>query len=107
MNPKHAIHLSSTGESYPCAEGQDVLRAMETLGRRGIPVGCRNGGCGLCKVRITHGEFAQGRMSRAFVSATEEDDGVVLACRVFPRSDLAIDPLAPLTRCLNRHKASA
>jgi ferredoxin len=107
MNTKHAIHLAITGEHYACAESQDVLRAMEALGRRGIPIGCRNGGCGLCKVRITEGEFAHSKMSRAFVSESEEHDGVVLACRVFPRGDLAIEPLAPLARCINRHKAQA
>ena len=29
-----------------------LLRGMERLGRRGIPVGCRGGGCGVCKVQV-------------------------------------------------------
>lgn len=107
MKTKHAVHLVNTSERYTCSESQDVLRAMEQLGRRGIPIGCRNGGCGLCKVRITCGEFTHCKMSRTFVSETEEAAGVVLACRVFPRSDLDIDALAPLARCLTRYKVTA
>lgn len=106
MAERHSIHLANTDERYPCAESQDILRAMEVLSRKGIPVGCRGGGCGICKVRITHGPYEIRKMSRAFVSEREEDSGVVLACRVFPRGDLRLDALDVLARCVER-KAKA
>ena len=43
--PSHTITLSD-GQSYRCPDSESLLRGMETLGKKGIPVGCRNGGCG-------------------------------------------------------------
>ncbi|MDP3926663.1 MAG: 2Fe-2S iron-sulfur cluster binding domain-containing protein, partial [Hydrogenophaga sp.] len=49
--PKVAVHVAQTGEQYPCASNESLLTGMLRLGRKGIPVGCVNGGCGVCKVR--------------------------------------------------------
>ena len=90
--PKVTVHVENTGETYPCAIGESLLQGMLKLGRRGIPVGCVNGGCGVCKVRIVAGQVrALGPVSRAHVSADEEACGVTLACRVAP-----LTPLEPL-----------
>lgn len=86
----HQVIIDNTGESYRCGEDVNVLAAMEQVCCHGIPVGCRNGGCGACKIRIISGRFQTKKMSRAVVSAAEECDGCVLACRTFPRSDLRI-----------------
>lgn len=102
MVERHRIYLSNTDEYYNCAEDQDVLRAMEALGRRGIPVGCRGGGCGICKVRVTRGHYDSRKMSRAFVSAEEENADVALACCVYPRGDLWLEALDKLARCVVR-----
>jgi len=63
---------------------------MERLGKRGIPVGCRGGGCGVCKVEILSGSYRARVMSRSCISAREEAAGTVLACRVWPESDIRI-----------------
>jgi len=102
MTTYHRIHLSNTDDHYRCAEDLDVLRAMEALGRRGIPVGCRGGGCGICKVRVTEGDYDARKMSRAYISAEDEQAGVVLACRVFPRGNLKLEAVDQLARCLQR-----
>jgi ferredoxin len=91
MGQRYAVRLDNTGETFACRDDQNVLLGMEALGRRGIPVGCRGGGCGVCKVRVSAGSYETGRMSRACVSAEEEADGVVLACKLFPRSDLSLE----------------
>jgi ferredoxin len=85
------VRIENTGESFRCGEGQNVLNAMEQLRRKGIPVGCRNGGCGVCKVRVTGGRYTAQKMSRACVTAEEEAQGMALACRIFPESDLEVD----------------
>ncbi len=41
---KYTVAIANTGERYACAPDRNLLDAMEQLGRRGIPVGCRNGG---------------------------------------------------------------
>jgi len=83
--PEVTVLVEQTGEHYPCAISESLLRGMLRLGRKGIPVGCVNGGCGVCKVRIVEGDVTMlGPVSRAHVSAEEEAGGFTLACRVAP-----------------------
>lgn len=89
----HQVSIANTGEAFRCAEDVHVLAAMEHARCHGIPVGCRNGGCGACKVRITAGRFETRKMNRAVVSAAEEAEGIVLACKTYPRSDLSVQVL--------------
>jgi ferredoxin len=89
----HRVCIESTGESFACGEDVHVLAAMEQASCHGIPVGCRNGGCGACKVRITSGSFHTKKMNRAVVSAAEEADGCVLACKLYPQGDITVKAL--------------
>ncbi len=103
----YTVLIANTGERYPCRADQSLLAAMEGLGRKGIPVGCRGGGCGVCKVLIQAGTVRCERMSRAHVSVEEETCGHVLACRSFPTSDLDLRAVARMARCLERTSATA
>src|SRR5437667_12327607 len=79
--PKLNVCVAQTGETYACAADESLLRGMLRLGRKGIPVGCVNGGCGVCKVRIVDGSVTPlGPISRAHVSVEEECAGLTLAC---------------------------
>ena len=89
----HQVTIANTGEVFRCAEDVHVLAAMERACCHGIPVGCRNGGCGACKVRITAGSYQTRKMNRAVITAAEEADGCVLACKTYPRSDIAVQVL--------------
>lgn len=84
------VRISETGECFPCDPGQSVLEGMVQLGRRGIPLGCRGGGCGVCKVEVVSGCFEHKTMSRSHVSEEDEQQGRVLACRILPGSDLEL-----------------
>lgn len=93
------VEVTNTGESYPCAKNENLLRGMVRLGRRGIPVGCINGGCGICKVRILSGEVeVVGPISRAHVSEEEEAQGITLACRVAPRSAVVLTVVGKMSK---------
>ncbi|EWS64335.1 Ferredoxin--NAD(P)(+) reductase CarAd [Hydrogenophaga sp. T4] len=71
--PKFAVNVAQTDETFPCAANESLLTGMLRLGRKGIPVGCVNGGCGVCKVRILDGDIkALGPISRAHVTREEE-----------------------------------
>ncbi len=98
----HTVEIAGSGLRYPCAPEQNLLRAMEVLGQRGIPAGCRGGGCGVCKVRIEAGHYHAGKVSRACLSEAEERDGLVLACKTYPDSDIRLQPVALLRRCLEK-----
>ena len=65
----HRISIEDSGESFACAEDVHVLEAMELARCHGIPVGCRNGGCGACKVRIAHGRYTTRKMNRVWQHA--------------------------------------
>lgn len=94
----HNVTIEDTGESYRCREDESLLVGMERLGRRGIPVGCRGGGCGVCKVAITQGEFRKRVMSRDYISPEEEAEGIVLACRVRPTSDIRLTVIGKMKK---------
>jgi len=84
------ITIADTGEMFPCDAETNVLVAMEAALCKGVPVGCRNGGCGACKSRVVDGPFVTRKMSRAVLSETEEKQGYVLACKTYPQGDLTL-----------------
>ena len=93
----YAITIVGSGEQFECAEAQNVLAAMERLGRKGIPVGCRGGGCGICRVQVVGSRaFRTLKMSRAQVSIDDEAQGICLACKLIPEGDLMLRPLGVL-----------
>jgi len=92
------VTIEETGESYRCAPNESLLAGMERLGKKGIPVGCRGGGCGVCKIEVLAGSYSKRVMSRAYVSAEEEAAGQVLACRVYPTSDIRLRVLGKMAR---------
>jgi ferredoxin len=96
------VTINDTGEVYPCSETKHLLAGMVQLGKKGIPVGCRSGGCGVCKVRVLSGEYTSKKMSRDHVSAEEESQGLVLACRVFPVSDIELSVIGHLRKAITR-----
>ena len=73
-----------------CRRGEPLLLEMVKGNQRCIPVGCRGGGCGVCRIRVLSGRYGTGRMSRARVTAEEENEGYALACKVLPVTDLSI-----------------
>ena len=86
----HHVELADTGEAYTCGEEESALHALARSGRRGIPVGCRGGGCGVCKVEVLAGEYRKKPMSRCHVSESDEAAHQVLACCIVPQSDLQL-----------------
>ena len=80
----------------PCPETERVLIALEQAAPfpkpKPVNVGCRKGGCGACRILVLSGDYTTIKMSRAHVTEAEEADGYVLACRVFPASDMEIEP---------------
>ena len=97
--PKVEVCVVQTHETYACATEESLLRGMLRLGRKGIPVGCVNGGCGVCKVRVLEGQTRPlGPISRAHVSADEERCGYTLACRVAPTTAVRIEVAAKLCK---------
>ena len=78
------------GAEFDCGQDEQVLIAMEKCGVDDIHVGCRGGGCGICRIRVVNGDYTTGKMSRLRITDEDEAARVVLACRLYPRSDLIL-----------------
>ncbi len=100
MGDRFSILIEDSGETVRSDGCDNVLRAMEMLGRKGIPVGCRGCGCGICKVRVVEGRYHTRKMSRACISEDEETCGVVLACRLFADSDLRLHVVGKMLKAV-------
>lgn len=106
--PKFQIHVAQTDETFPCAGNESLLTGMVRLGRKGIPVGCVNGGCGVCKVLIVKGEVKPlGPISRAHVTVEEEAQGYTLACRVAPQTAVDLEVAGKLRKPFSKGKAGS
>ncbi|MGF6545753.1 2Fe-2S iron-sulfur cluster-binding protein [Paraburkholderia sp. BR13444] len=103
----YRIEVENTGDAFGCDADATVLKAMAAAGGRGIPVGCRGGGCGVCKVKVLSGRYHACKMSRAYVSADDEEQGTVLACRITPLSDLSLRVVGTMARCIGKARANA
>jgi len=89
----HLIRIMNSNEQFYCDVEKNLLQGMQSLARKGIPVGCRGGGCGICRIKVQKGLYDCKRMSRDHVSEIEQADGIALACRLYPKSDLDIEVL--------------
>lgn len=107
------IQLDGHDKPFPCRSNETVLEAMERawgasrviIGTKRIPVGCRRGGCGVCRVLVSSGTYRVGPTGRNHVSVEEEQQGYALACRLTPDSDLTMKP-APKEKPV-RHQENA
>ncbi|WP_404301315.1 2Fe-2S iron-sulfur cluster-binding protein [Alicycliphilus denitrificans] len=104
---KFVVHIEDTGEHYTALDTRSVLEGMEALGKKGIPVGCRQGGCGVCKVQVLEGQYTRRVMSRAHISAEEEAAGCVLSCRIYPASDLRLNVIGAMKKNVCRQAAAS
>ncbi|PKG98552.1 2Fe-2S iron-sulfur cluster-binding protein [Paraglaciecola sp. MB-3u-78] len=88
-------------QTFVCRENEYVLYAMQRTGIACIPIGCKGGGCGVCRINIIAGKVDFGPMSKAHVSDEQRKNGYALACRVKPRSHLVIE-CAPNLKARNK-----
>jgi len=88
---KTRVTFIGSDDATEVRAGEPVLSALEQSGLASVPVGCRGGGCGVCKVRVVEGPYHTGRMSRAQVSETEEREGFALACRLYADGPLVLE----------------
>lgn len=95
------ITIAGIDARFSCKEDQNVLAAMERLGRKDIPVGCRGGGCGVCRVQVMgDGKYRTLKMSRAQMTKKDEAEDISLACKLIPEDDLTVKPLGELRKKL-------
>lgn len=103
---KFNIEIIDTDESFVCSSSKNVLECMVRLGRCGIPAGCRGGGCGVCKIEVLKGSYRSKRMSRNHINENDIQYDRVLACRIYPESDLVIRVIGKMKNKFKTSKKS-
>jgi len=98
----HKIYVEGLDGCYEIAEGKAVLDAFVSDRDKFIQLGCRGGGCGVCKIKILSGSYRCGKMSKTYVSEEDLARGEVLACKTFAEGDLLIRPLTDRTQKLEK-----
>jgi ferredoxin len=86
------IRLVGADREIACPPDKDVLHAMIRAGVSWLKVGCRGGGCGICRVIVRSGDYIAGKMAKQHVAGGENGERYALACRIYPVSDLTVEP---------------
>lgn len=94
MEQTYEVAIIDTNQRFPCKETESLLSGMERAKVKPFPVGCRGGGCGICKIQVVEGEVELGAMSRAHISQEDEKNGMVLACRAKPKGNVKLHILS-------------
>jgi len=72
-------------------DSETLLRALSRAGLR-YRVGCKRGGCGICKVALLAGEVRYERpIADTVLSDDERVEGVCVSCRAVPLTDVVIE----------------
>lgn len=95
---RHQISIANHDCQFVCAEQETLLHGIDRQREKAIQIGCRGGGCGVCKIRILVGDYECKKMSIKHVTAQELAEGFALSCRVYPRSDMVIEVIDQSTQ---------
>lgn len=85
----YRICIGNTGQTIECAERTTILSAAVSA-RIDFPYGCASGNCGLCMCRLQEGHVELLPHSDGALGSAQERQGMTLACRAMPRSDLKV-----------------
>ncbi|KRE55423.1 2Fe-2S iron-sulfur cluster-binding protein [Phycicoccus sp. Soil748] len=96
------VTIHPTGEVIYLQPGQTVLSGLYQAGFA-YTVGCRRGGCAICKVDCRAGDFTYCRpVADTVISDAEQADGTCLTCRAVPEGDITIELRGEDVRLVNR-----
>lgn len=85
------IAVINRNKEFKVQAGETMLAGLERTCCDAIDVGCRGGGCGMCKVKVLSGTYQTKRMSSRHVCGQQAAVGFALACRLLPESDLVVE----------------
>ena len=87
---KPVVHVRPGGEVVPIRPGETILEGLYKAGYA-YRIGCRRGGCGICKVDLLDGEVRYNRVvAESVLSEQEKAEGACLSCRAVPDGEITI-----------------
>ena len=85
------VTILPDGVQVEAGDEETLLRALARAGLR-YRVGCRRGGCGICKVQLKLGEVRYERpIADSVLSDDERVEGICLSCRAVPITNIVIE----------------
>ena len=85
------VTILPDGVHVDAREEETLLRALARAGLR-YRVGCKRGGCGICKVQLKLGEVRYERpIADSVLSDDERVEGICLSCRAVPITNIVIE----------------
>ncbi len=85
------VTILPDGLQVTAGEAETVLAALSRAGLR-YRVGCKRGGCGVCKVQLVLGEVRYERpVADSVLSDDQRVEGICLSCRAVPITNIAIE----------------
>ncbi len=85
------VTILPDGLQVTAAEAETVLAALSRAGLK-YRVGCKRGGCGICKVQLVLGEVRYERpIAESVLSDDQRVEGLCLSCRAVPITNIAIE----------------
>jgi ferredoxin len=84
------FRISMSKESFACDPEVTVLQAARNQMIK-IPYGCASGGCGMCKCKVTDGDYRMELYSKQALTNIEVENHYVLLCKTYPQSDLRVE----------------
>jgi len=89
--PMPDVTIEPDGITAKAAADETVLAALGRAGLR-YRVGCRRGGCGICKVQLIIGEVRYERpIATSVLTNDERVAGICLSCRAVPITNIVIE----------------
>jgi ferredoxin len=85
------VTVQPGGEQVLIGDGETVLEGLFRAGYA-YTVGCRRGGCGICKADLRRGTVSYRKtVAGTVLTDSERADGTCLTCRAVPDGDVTIE----------------
>jgi CDP-4-dehydro-6-deoxyglucose reductase len=95
------ITVHPSGEMIYLAPDETVLSGLYKAGYA-YAIGCRRGGCAVCKVDCLSGQFDYDHpIADSVLTTGERTDGTCLTCRAVPKGDITIEMRGEDLRLIN------
>ena len=86
-----SVTIHPTGEVIYLEPEETVLSGLYKAGFA-YTIGCRRGGCAICKADCRSGRFSYNRpVADSVITEAERADGTCLTCRAVPETDITIE----------------
>lgn len=86
----HQVTLNPINATFR-ADGHETVLEASLRHDLLVPYGCRTGGCGACRAKITSGIVDHGKASETTLTASDREAGFALLCCAVPQSDVTVE----------------